>query len=114
MRFSLVPLAFSCAVLVLAFAGLFEWDVPLSRFIRSLNDFHMDHLANPWLAQLSDIGDRPASAFRPSSRSVNPMSPSPKKNNSPDSARSARRSSVWCGRSVVVIESFGSCGDRIS
>jgi undecaprenyl-diphosphatase len=37
---------------------LWEWDVPLTRFIRSLNDLHMDHLANPWLAQLSDIGDR--------------------------------------------------------
>ena len=56
--FRLVPLALSCAALVLAFAGLFEWDVPLTRFIRSLNDSHMDHLANPWLAQLSDIGDR--------------------------------------------------------
>src|SRR5262245_6993257 len=44
--------------LILAFVGLFEWDVPLTRYIRSLNDFHMDHLANPWLAQLSDIGDR--------------------------------------------------------
>jgi len=56
--FSLVPLLFSCAALILAFVGLFEWDVPLTRFIRSLNDFHMDHLASPWLAQLSDIGDR--------------------------------------------------------
>ena len=56
--FSLIPLAFSCTALVLAFAGLFEWDVPLTRFIRSLNDSHMDHLTNPWLAQLSDIGDR--------------------------------------------------------
>ncbi|RPH76123.1 MAG: phosphatase PAP2 family protein [Nitrospiraceae bacterium] len=55
---NLVPLLFSCAALILAFVGLFEWDVPLTRFIRSLNDFHMDHLANPWLAQLSDIGDR--------------------------------------------------------
>ena len=55
---SLVPLLFSCTALILAFVGLFEWDVPLTRFIRSLNDFHMDHLANPWLAQLSDIGDR--------------------------------------------------------
>jgi len=55
---SLVPLLFSCAALILAFVGLFEWDVPLTRFIRSLNDLHMDHLANPWLAQLSDIGDR--------------------------------------------------------
>ena len=54
----LLPLACSCAALVLTFAGLFEWDVPLTRFIRSLNDSHMDHLASPWLAQLSDIGDR--------------------------------------------------------
>ena len=52
------PPLLSCAALILAFVGLFEWDVPLTRFIRSLNDFHMDHLANPWLAQLSDIGDR--------------------------------------------------------
>jgi undecaprenyl-diphosphatase len=54
----LLPLACSCAALILAFVGLFEWDVPLTRFIRSLNDLHMDHLANPWLAQFSDIGDR--------------------------------------------------------
>ena len=53
-----LPLVCSCAALILAFVGLFEWDVPLTRFIRSLNDVHMDHLANPWLAQLSDIGDR--------------------------------------------------------
>jgi undecaprenyl-diphosphatase len=49
---------FSLGALILAFVGLWEWDVPLTRFIRSLNDLHMDHLANPWLAQLSDIGDR--------------------------------------------------------
>ncbi|MEP6933972.1 MAG: phosphatase PAP2 family protein [Nitrospirota bacterium] len=54
----LLPLIFSSAALVLAFVGLFEWDVPLTWLIRSLNDAHMDHLANPWLAQLSDIGDR--------------------------------------------------------
>jgi undecaprenyl-diphosphatase len=48
----------SISALTLAFVGLFEWDVPLTRFIRSLNDVHRDHLANPWLAQLSDIGDR--------------------------------------------------------
>ena len=47
----------SFCALILAFAGLFEWDVPLTRFIRSLNDVHRDHLANPWLAQLSDFGD---------------------------------------------------------
>jgi membrane-associated phospholipid phosphatase len=48
----------SVCALILAFVGLFDWDVPLTRFVRSLNDFHMDHLANPWLARLSDIGDR--------------------------------------------------------
>ena len=48
----------SVCALILAFVGLFEWDVPLTRFIRSLNDVHRDHLANPWLAQLSDVGDR--------------------------------------------------------
>src|SRR2546428_6354343 len=48
----------SICALILAFVGLFEWDVPLTRFIRSLNDLHMDHLANPWLAQFSNIGDR--------------------------------------------------------
>jgi undecaprenyl-diphosphatase len=50
-------LLFICG-LILAFVGLFEWDVPLTRFIRSLNDVHRDHLTNPWLAQLSDVGDR--------------------------------------------------------
>lgn len=55
---SVAAVLLSVCALTLAFAGLFEWDVPLTRFIRSLNDFHMDHLANPWLAQLSDIGDR--------------------------------------------------------
>jgi membrane-associated phospholipid phosphatase len=46
-----------CA-LVLAFIGLFEWDVPLTRFIRSLSLAQTDNLANPWLARLSNIGDR--------------------------------------------------------
>ena len=55
---SIVAVLLSVCALILAFVGLFEWDVPLTRFIRSLNDFHMDHLTNPWLAQLSDIGDR--------------------------------------------------------
>lgn len=54
----LLPLACSIAALILTFVGLFKWDVPLTRFVRSLNDLHLDHLANPWLAQLSDIGDR--------------------------------------------------------
>ncbi len=55
---SIAAITLSVCALILAFAGLFEWDVPLTRFIRSLNDIHMDHLANPWLAQLSDMGDR--------------------------------------------------------
>ena len=58
-RFAPVAAFFlSLCALILAFTGLFEWDVPLTRFIRSLNDVQRDHLANPWLAQLSDIGDR--------------------------------------------------------
>jgi undecaprenyl-diphosphatase len=58
-RFTSVAAVFlSFCALTLAFVGLFEWDVPLTRFIRSLNDVHRDHLANPWLAQLSDVGDR--------------------------------------------------------
>jgi undecaprenyl-diphosphatase len=48
----------SLCALILTFIGLLEWDVPLTRFVRSLNDIHIDHLANPWLAQFSDIGDR--------------------------------------------------------
>lgn len=55
---SVAAVLLSVCALILAFVGLFEWDVPLTRFIRSLNDVHMDHLTNPWLAQLSDIGDR--------------------------------------------------------
>ena len=55
---SIAAVLLSACALTLAFVGLFEWDVPLTRFVRSLNDVHIDHLANPWLAQLSDIGDR--------------------------------------------------------
>jgi membrane-associated phospholipid phosphatase len=54
----LISLAFCCCALVLAFIGFFKWDVPLTRFVRSLNDYRADHLHNPWLAQLSDVGDR--------------------------------------------------------
>jgi membrane-associated phospholipid phosphatase len=54
----LLSLVCSCGALVLVFLGLFEWDVPFTRFVRSLNDLHIDHLANPWLARLSDIGDQ--------------------------------------------------------
>lgn len=54
----LLPLACSCTALVLTFIGLFEWDVPLTRFIRSLKIVQTDVLANPWLAYLSNLGDR--------------------------------------------------------
>jgi len=43
--------------LLLTFVRLIEFDAPLTRFIRSLNDFQIDHLHNPWLAQLSDVGN---------------------------------------------------------
>jgi len=56
-RFRLVPLAFSCAALVLTFAGMWEWDVPLTRFVRSLYP-PVGSAPNPWLVQFSDIGDR--------------------------------------------------------
>ena len=55
---SIAAVLLSICALTLVFLGLFEWDVPLTRFVRSLNDVHRDHLTNPWLAQLSDIGDR--------------------------------------------------------
>lgn len=48
----------SACALILAFAGLFEWDAPLARFFRSFNDFRGSYLVNPWLARFSDIGDR--------------------------------------------------------
>lgn len=52
----ITSLAFSLAALVLAFIGMFEWDAPITRFVRSL--YHpVGYLPNPWLAQLSDIGD---------------------------------------------------------
>ena len=43
--------------LLLTFALLLEFDAPLTRYVRSLNDFQIDHLHNPWLAQLSDLGN---------------------------------------------------------
>ncbi|MEI8013674.1 MAG: phosphatase PAP2 family protein [Nitrospira sp.] len=54
---SLVPLLFSCAALILTFVGLFEWDVPLTRFVRSLYPPPGSE-PNPWLILFSNIGDR--------------------------------------------------------
>lgn len=53
----LLPLACSCVALILVFVGLFEWDVPLTRFVRSLYP-PVGSIPNPWLVQFSDLGDR--------------------------------------------------------
>jgi len=53
----LVPLLFSCAALILAFVGLFEWDVPLTRFVRSLYPT-VGVEPSPWLFLFSNVGDR--------------------------------------------------------
>jgi undecaprenyl-diphosphatase len=50
-------LAFCGAALAITFIRLIEFDAPLTRFVRSLNDVHIDHLHNPWLARLSDLGN---------------------------------------------------------
>ncbi len=54
---SLAPLVLSCAALLLTFVGLFEWDVPLTRFIRSFYP-QVGAVYNPWLVQFSNLGDR--------------------------------------------------------
>jgi len=46
------------AALLLTFVRFLEFDAPLTRFVRSLNDLQIDHLHNPWLAQLSDVGNQ--------------------------------------------------------
>ena len=55
--FPYLSLACYGAALLLTFVRLLEFDAPLTRYVRSLNDFHIDHLHNPWLAQLSDVGN---------------------------------------------------------
>jgi undecaprenyl-diphosphatase len=47
----------SCAALLIMFMRFLEFDAPLTRYVRSLNEFYVDHLSNPWLANLSDIGN---------------------------------------------------------
>lgn len=47
-----------CAVaLLLTFMRLIEFDAPLTRFVRSLNDVHIEYLHSPWLRGLSDGGN---------------------------------------------------------
>src|SRR5678816_1678314 len=52
-----LSLACTIAALLLTFIRFIEFDASLTRFVRSLNDFHIDHLHNPWLRQLSDVGN---------------------------------------------------------
>lgn len=53
-----LSLACCTAALVLTFIRLIEFDAPLTRFVRSLNEHHIDYLHDPWLRRLSDAGDR--------------------------------------------------------
>jgi len=55
--YRLVPLVCSFVALILVFVGLFDWDVPLTRFVRSLYP-PVGSVPNPWLVQFSDLGDR--------------------------------------------------------
>jgi membrane-associated phospholipid phosphatase len=56
--FAHLSLACCIAALLLTFIRLVEFDAPLTRLVRSLNDYHIDYLHNPWLRRLSDGGDR--------------------------------------------------------
>jgi membrane-associated phospholipid phosphatase len=56
--FAYLSLACCIAALLITFIRLIEFDAPLTRFVRSLNDYHIDYLHNPWLRRLSDEGDR--------------------------------------------------------
>lgn len=53
----LAPLVLSCAALILVFVGLGEWDVPLTRFVRSVYPLS-GSVPIPWLVLFSDLGDR--------------------------------------------------------
>ena len=52
-----LALLLSVCALILTFLGLFEWDVPLTRFVRSLYP-PVGSDPNFWLVQFSDLGDR--------------------------------------------------------
>jgi len=55
---SMLSFILCCVALVLTLIRLPEFDFPLTRYVRSLNDLHIDHLRHPWLAWLSDVGDQ--------------------------------------------------------
>ena len=54
---SVAVVLLSLCALILVFGGLFEWDVRLTRFVRSLSA-PVGSVPTPWLVQFSDIGDR--------------------------------------------------------
>ncbi len=54
----LLPLACSLPALALIVLGLYEFDIPLARFVRSLTHVDSYQLRDPWLAQISDLGDQ--------------------------------------------------------
>jgi undecaprenyl-diphosphatase len=55
---SILSVTMCCAALGLTLIRLPEFDFPLTRYVRSLYDLHIDHLRHPWLAWLSDVGDQ--------------------------------------------------------
>jgi undecaprenyl-diphosphatase len=56
--FAYLSLACCTAALLLTFIRLLDFDAPLTRFVRSLNEHHIDYLHDPWLRRLSEGGDR--------------------------------------------------------
>lgn len=52
----LLPPACSLAALALIVLGLYEFDIPLARFVRSLAHAGSYQLRDPWLARISDLG----------------------------------------------------------
>jgi membrane-associated phospholipid phosphatase len=53
-----LSLASAGAALFLMYLRFLEFDVPLTRFVRSLHESYNDHLRDPWLAKLSEVGDQ--------------------------------------------------------
>ena len=53
-----LSMAFCGVAILITFIRLIEFDAPLTRFVRSLNEFHIDYLHNPWLRELSDRGNQ--------------------------------------------------------
>ena len=54
---SILSVSMCCVALALTVIRLVQFDVPLTRYIRSLNEFHIDYLQKPWLSRLSESAD---------------------------------------------------------